>query len=121
MKIIIPLQTPSQKNSKSIAINQRTKKPFIMTNKNVQNWKNLAQNYLQNIELIEGSISIDVIFYNKDKRKRDLDNMFTSLADLLKNNNIIEDDNCFILQKISSTFGGVDKENPRAEITITKI
>ena len=45
--------------------------------------------------------------------------MQTSVFDVLKGA-IIEDDNCFVLRKISAEFVGVDKLNPRVEIDINK-
>ena len=114
---------PAQKNSKQIAYNRRTGKPFVMSSKRVKDWQDDMAEVLDilNIQPIKGPVEINCKFVHKDKRKKDLDNEFTSVCDLLKNNNIIEDDNCFILRKFIVEFGGIDKENPGVYITIKPI
>lgn len=114
-------QVIAQKNSKQIAYNRRTGKTFIMSSKRVQDWKKVAETYLYGVPTFAGPVEIEMTFYNQDKRKRDIDNMQTTILDLLKNNNIIEDDNCFIVQKITSIFGGISKEHCGAQITIKTI
>lgn len=118
LKIILYGQVISQKNSKMIAINKHTNKPFVASNKNVREWKQNVALQLSKFEHVSGQVRIGIKFYNKDQRKRDLDNMTTSVLDALKNSNIIEDDNCFIVTELHSYFGGIDKNNPRAEILI---
>lgn len=121
MKFTIYGQVLSQKNSKQIAINRRTNRPFVMSNPRIQDWKKEMSAQLLAVDKIKGPVQISISIWNKDKRKRDLDNQGTSILDLLKNNDIIEDDNCFILQKITVEFAGIDKENPRAEINIESL
>jgi hypothetical protein len=41
--------------------------------------------------------------------------------DLLVDNGILKDDSWFIVPKLTLIFGGVDKNNPRAEITINEL
>lgn len=114
-------QVPAQKNSKQIAYNPKTKKPFIMTSSRVKDWQMSAAVDLLGIEYVDGPVEIGIKFWNVDARKRDIDNMITSILDLLKNNKIIEDDNCFVIKKISGEFMGIDKNNPRAEIYIQSL
>lgn len=121
IELVIPLQTPAQKNSKRVAVNRRTGKTFIMSAKNVKDWQHEASEFCTGCEKVEGPVKISFEFINKDKRGRDLDNMTTSILDLLKNNNIIDDDNCFVVMEINSRFVGVDKNNPSAKIVIESI
>ena len=111
---------PAQKNSKQIAYNRRTGKPFVMSSKKVKDWQKDMSEILDilDIEKVKGPVEIQCKFIHKDKRKKDLDNEFTSVCDLLKNNGIIEDDNCFILKKFTVEFGGISNENPGVYITI---
>lgn len=111
-------QVPAQKNGKSIVVNKRTGKPFIVSNEKVRAWKLMTAYDIPVAARVEGEVEISLKFWNKDARKRDLDNMMTSVLDLLKNNGVIEDDNCFIVKKLSGEFMGVDKENPRVEVEI---
>ena len=118
MNIAIHGQVPAQKNSKQIAYNPKTRKPFIMTNSRVKEWQMSAAVDLLGVSFIPGEVKISMKFWNIDFRKRDIDNMMTSILDLLKNNGVIEDDNCFVVKKISGEFVGVDKKDPRAEIIV---
>jgi len=67
---------------------------------------------------------IYTIFYPTN-RKFDLDNIgsvtckFTN--DVLTECGIIEDDNYTCIKEVTYKFGGVDKENPRAEVTIKEV
>jgi len=53
-----------------------------------------------------------------DNRRSDLSNKFESLADLLVDAKILEDDDHKLLTGISVDSLGVDKDNPRAIIII---
>ena len=46
----------------------------------------------ENVELLEGKLSIDVVFEMKGSRKRDIDNMMKSLLDSLEGK-VFENDN----------------------------
>lgn len=120
-KIVIQGQVPSQKNSKTISYNYRTGRPFIRTEDRVKVWQLASSMLLRGIPPIHNEVSIDMWFFNKDRRKRDIDNMMTSVLDLLKNNEIIDDDNCFVVRELSGSFCGVDKNNPRVEVYVRKI
>ncbi len=62
--------------------------------------------------------SVEAIIYNPDRIRRDLDNQITSLLDGLVRAGALPDDCSSIVTKISAEFGGVDREDPRAEITV---
>lgn len=62
---------------------------------------------------------VDIVFYPPDKRTADSNNKAASILDLLADNGIIEDDNWFCVVDDHYSMGGVDRENPRAEITIS--
>lgn len=57
--------------------------------------------------------------YAMDKRPKDLSNSWESIADLLVDAGILLDDNHFCLHTVHLIFGGIDKVNPRAEVTLT--
>lgn len=65
--------------------------------------------------------SLEVHIYAPDKRKSDLSNKFESIADLLVDNGIIEDDNWNIVNDIRIIYKGVDREKPRCDIIIQKV
>ncbi len=61
---------------------------------------------------------IELIFYPSTKRKADATNKAESVMDLLVDAGIIEDDNWFVVPEVRPKLGGIDKDNPRVEITI---
>lgn len=120
MKITLTGQVPSQKNSKQIAINRATGKPFVMSNDRVKSWQNdvAVQLLAYRIkEPIETRVEMSIMFYVKDNRRRDLDNMIASVNDALVSAQIIKDDSWQWL-RIASIDAQLDKTNPRAEIEI---
>lgn len=123
LQIVILGQVPSQKNSKSIVYNKATGKPFIMSNKNVKAWQNDTDIQLLKYRIKEPLNTrqeISIIFYVKDKRRRDLDNMLTTIQDSLVRSGVLEDDSWQYL-KIGTIDAELDKDNPRAEIKLKSI
>ena len=53
-----------------------------------------------------------------NKMQRDLSNYVKLSEDYLVSQNVLEDDNYNIVQKIEILFGGIDRINPRIEIDI---
>ena len=116
----IPLVIPSQKNSKRIAINKRTGRPFVMSDQRIKDWRNQASVFLPN-ENVKGRVEIEFNFTHKDKRRHDLDNEVSSLLDLFVLNGLIEDDSCFVVNKITANFVGVDKDNYGVQVKIKSL
>lgn len=117
-KIVVKGRIPSKKNEKISMV--RNGKLFIMPSKRFKEWHEQAvwDLKIQNIELIENVERVEIVLYAPDKRRSDLTNKAESLMDLLVDVKILEDDNWFIVGDIHLKFGGVDRENPRAEIFI---
>lgn len=138
MEIIIYNQTASQKNSKQVGRNRYTGKTFVTSSKTVKDWQQEAFKQLKDFEYkFTGRVQIDYMFYVKDNVRRDLDNMITSINDVLQNANckkelkkgkiknvkgtgIIEGDNWQKL-KIGSADAKIDRERPRAVLKVTPI
>jgi len=117
IKLVVNGRIPSKKNSRMIVC--RGKFPMNMPSVKYKEWHKDASLQLrqQRIQSIKGCIpSVVATFYAPDNRKFDLSNKFESVADLLVDNGIIEDDNYTIIPDVRMVFGGVDKENPRVEI-----
>lgn len=64
---------------------------------------------------------IEATIYQPNGIRRDLDNQITSILDALTKSGAILDDCRKFVKKIAVSDGGIDKENPRAEIIITTI
>ena len=123
MKLVINGTVPSLKNSKQI-FRTASGRPFITSSDKAKTWMTekkveIMQAKLPKMKIDESSpVSISMTFYNSTKRKSDIDNKITTFLDLFKNCGIIPDDNCFIVSQVVGIFGGVDKNNPRTEISI---
>lgn len=93
---------PPKKNSKRVIRNKYTGRTMVLPSESHEAWHKTQMQELEKIQNIPmGGIShIEVNFQVPDKRKRDLSNMFESIADLLQDADIIESDNCFVLNDI---------------------
>ena len=122
MKIIFLGRIPSKKNSRTIVC--RGKYPISLPSQKYKDWheeqswalKSQMKGFGVNFPIKKCSVSITI--YAPDKRRADLSNKCESLMDLLVDNEILEDDNWFVCNRLTLIFGGVDKENPRAEVLI---
>lgn len=122
-------QVPSKKNNKRILKNSRTGNRFIANSEKFNDWHEKA---LREVCLFskaakyrnkprKNPLSIRMGFYNKDNRRHDLDNMVSSVLDLLVDAGYLEDDHCKIVSSMLVVFRGVDRKNPRVEVTITEL
>lgn len=114
MKITLIGRIPSKKNSKIISC--AGKRPMMFPSKNHKEWHEYASLQLIGVAKIPPNTPITFTYYAPDKRKGDLDNKWQSVADLLTDNGLIEDDNWFILPDVHLKFGGVNKEKAGCEI-----
>lgn len=110
-KIILLGNVPSKKNSR---INTRSGLSFPSAKYTA--WHKDAVKQLVGVSPIPTGTPLVFTYYSDSKRSGDLSNKWQSIEDTFTDVGIIEDDNWFILPDIHMKFGGVDKENPRAEI-----
>jgi hypothetical protein len=116
MKIILYNRIPSKKNAKIISC--RGSRPMLFPSANHKKWHIDASKQLIGQKPIPPNIPITFTYYAPDNRAGDLSNKFESVADLLVDNGLIEDDNWFILDDIRLKFGGVvDQKECRGEIS----
>jgi Holliday junction resolvase RusA-like endonuclease len=121
INIIISGRIPSKKNSKLIIC--RGKFPMIISNPKFQAWHEEQMWRLKTLRLPKEPITrciISIEYYAPDLRSSDLDNKNTTILDLLKDANVIFDDNWNVVHCLNSKLVAIDRDNPRAEITITK-
>lgn len=116
----------SKKNSKIIRKDRRTGRNYITSNDTAK--RNEADMVASFMEQLDGAYtdkdlcpcSIAVTIYEPDSHRRDLDNQLTSILDALVRARVITDDSTSSLYGASVRYGGIDRENPRADIVITK-
>lgn len=120
-------QVTAKKNSKVIAINKHTGKPFVRTNDAAkQQERVMVENFVYDMNFAHLSpedfeskrIEVIVEIWNKDERKHDLDNQVSTILDALVKARVLPDDSQKTVRKITAEYKGVDKEDPRAEITV---
>ena len=110
---------PSKKNSKRRV--QRGAHVFMIPSEAHEKWHKIQMAELQKPRLFVPIARISeccLTFFHGDRRKNDLSNKAESVMDLLVDAGILEDDNWFVVPRLSLEFGGVDKENPRVVIRI---
>lgn len=118
----------SKKNSKSIITNRRTGKPQIVSNQRAKAMEADMVDQFREQALIRGwepnkdSIyHIAISIYAKDYTRRDLDNQATSVLDGLVAAGVIPDDSTKYIRSLLIDYLGVDKNDPRAKITILEM
>lgn len=110
----------SKKNSKRIVRNRQTGRMALISSEVAQeNERDMAYQFKSQVkEQITFPCEIDIKIFEPNFTRRDLDNQATSILDGLKASGIIIDDDFKHITAVSIRFGGVNSQNPRAEITI---
>lgn len=118
-KIVILGSVPSQKNRKRIYTNRKTGKPFIASDETVKDWQKDALLQLKGKRPVQVyPISLTAVFFVRDDRRHDLDNMVAGCMDILVKAGILQDDDCKHVETLTLQFGGLEPLNPRVEIFI---
>ncbi len=118
MKITIPIEPRSKKNSQQVAFNHKTGRRFIVQSENYKKFEKECGKYLPKITPIDYPVNIKCLFYKGTKRKCDLTNLLEAIDDILIKYKVIEDDNYTIVQSHDGSRVFYDKDNPRIEIEI---
>lgn len=121
-KIIILGDVRSKKNSKQITYNPATGKRSIVSSEAFTVWETAALWQLKKSKSVRTyPIRVIMTFYAGTARKFDLDNVAASVLDVLKIGGIIIDDSIAYVPELILGFGGIDRNNPRVEIELTKM
>lgn len=117
-KVLLRGAIPSKKNSKKIVC--RGAYPLVLPSSNYEKWHKLAmwEVKAQRVGRAEAIEKVEIVIFSPDRRRFDLTNKAESIMDLLVDVGILEDDNAFVCPQVILQFGGVDKVNPRAEVSI---
>lgn len=85
-----------------------------------QNWHDDCSKQLETLKVpkFNPPYKITYSFWFKDKRPHDLDNVIASINDLLKDAEVIKDDDSKLLVEIHAYYKGVSKESPRVKVDI---
>lgn len=123
VKYTIKLPPITKKNSQQILMNKKTGKPFIMPSAKYRQYEKDAEWFLKPKppRPIECAVNVKCLFYMPTRRRADLNNLLEAATDLLVHAGILADDHYGIVASHDGSRCIWDKDNPRTEITITKI
>lgn len=119
MKIFIPGNVPSSKNSKrwtgKMLINSKTVMKYIRESK--EHYLRYKYDFIKQTENKTFPVKVSFKFIRKSKHKFDYINPAQTVQDLMVKNNWIEDDNAEYMIPVFEQYE-YDKENPGVYITI---
>ena len=123
LKYIIKLPPITKKNSQQILTNPKTGRPFIMPSAKYKQYERDAAWFLKPRppRPIECRLNIKCLFFLPTRRRTDLTNLLEAIDDLLVAEKIIADDHYGIVYSHDGSRCFWDKDNPRTEITITRL
>lgn len=107
---------PSKKNSlRRIARGNRV---LTIPSLAHEEWERQELATLINAPKLYPPYEISIVVYPGTLRACDLSNQLESCNDVLVKAGVLEDDNWFAIQSLSTCLGGLDVENPRTEYTV---
>jgi hypothetical protein len=120
-KITIPGQVPSKKNSKRlITVHGRT---IPISSKAHEEWHRVALAHILYGEkrhpVLEHVEFVHVTIYSKTKGRFDLSNKVEAVMDILVDAGVLLDDCWSVVPDLRVTYGGVDKNDPRAIVLLS--
>lgn len=123
IKIIIPTNPRSKKNSQEIVFNKKTGKRMVIQNKKYTDFERECKKYIPVLREppIAYRVNLKCKFYVCDARRRDIANYLEAIQDILVKYGLLADDNYNIVASIDGCSMEIDRENPRVEIEIKKL
>lgn len=119
MEIVIHGQPRTKKNSSRIAlINNRH---VLLPSKAYKAYEKVALMQLARVQAVHGPVSVRCRYFLQNRKSwPDLVGLLQATSDILQVAKVIDNDK-YIVNYDGSEIAGLDKDNPRAEITITPI
>lgn len=119
LKIIIPLNPVTKKNSQRIVRCGGFTK--ILPSKAYCQYEKDCGYFLKGFKPIKEKVNVKALYYRATRHRVDLCNLHEALCDVLVTYGVVEDDNVNIIATMDGSKVLYDKQNPRTEIIITKI
>ncbi len=120
MTIVLLGRPPSKKNSKRIV--RFGSRPGLIFSEAYLAWREEMGYRIRRFRpakpIVKAKVAIR--FFAENKRRWDLTNAAESVMDLLVEEKFIEDNCVENVPRLELEYCGVDKEKPRAEVTVTK-
>lgn len=118
MKITIPLEPRTKKNSQSIIIVKG--RPMIIPSKIYKAYEKDCKPFIPKLDSpIDYEVNVKVKYYMSTHRRVDLVNLLEATCDMLVHYGVLKDDNSKIVASHDGSEVLYDKEQPRCEIEIT--
>lgn len=122
IRITIPGEPRTKKNSQQILINKATGRPFIMPSKEYKAYSKHCAIFMPKLkEPIAEPVNVKAVYYRSTRRRVDLVNLLEATADILVENKVLADDNRNVVYAMDGSRVYHNKEHPRTEITIEPI
>lgn len=129
---IVPLPPITKKNHGQLAsvgkrcpVCGKGEKTIMLPSKPYREYETAIRKYLMELHRIVGTIDYPVnlkcLFYVKARRQSDLVGYLQSIQDLMTKYKVIQDDCRDIIAATDGSMVLYDKDNPRTEITITRL
>ena len=119
MKIVILGQPRTKKNSSQIAF--KGNKRVILPSKAFKAYEKVALMQLARVQAVHGPIAVRCCYYLQNRAHwPDLVGLLQATSDILQAAGVIDDDK-YIVNYDGSMIAGIDKDRPRAYITIQPI
>lgn len=110
-KIILNLNTYRNMHYRSLSASKVAYKELI--------WRDIP-----NVKL-KPPVSLEYVYYHGNKRAVDVSNPCSIIdkyaCDAIVEKGLVKDDNCSFVSSVQYKWGGVDKNNPRCELTIREL
>ena len=120
LKIVIPLPPRTKKNHSQIIMVKG--RPRLIPSKQYKDYEKECGKFMPTLEKsITDKVELKCLYYMPTRRRVDLVNLLEATCDILVHYKVIEDDNNKIVYSHDGSRVYYDKDNPRVEITITKI
>lgn len=121
-KIIVHGQPITKKNSQQILVNRATGRPFISPSKQYKAYKQMCEESIDYTgDPIDYPVNLECVYYMGTKRKVDLTNLLQATCDILQDVGVLAGDDNTIIRSVDGSTVKYDKDDPRVEITITKL
>lgn len=122
IKLNCPLKIEGSTKRYYLNLNNYRNWHYQVSNNLKKKFKDLMHSQLYPLEPVKEIHSIKYVIFFGSKRRSDLMNVGTVidkfLCDALQSYNIIPDDDKEFLHTFIFEYGGIDKGNPRVEVTI---
>lgn len=116
-KVTISGSVPPKKNARNLFV--RGGRIVNVPSPRYKEWETASLWQLKGTKPVENyPVALTLVFYQKDHRKRDLDNQLSSVLDTLVKAGILKGDTWQDVCPITLDCQGVEKDNPRVEIYI---